>query len=410
MKIRDMSNELRWMMLGTIIANVSSTMYAPFLPLYLESLGAVVAMIGVFFTFNRIFVIVFRPIGGWISDHFGRLPTMAIGGVFGLASVFVYAIAPTWEWALLGALFSGMGSSLVGPSFQAYIAENAPEGATGSTFGLMESLFMICQIIGPLLGGFLAETVSFRVLMFVGTGITLIATLVRIWIAYGKPLPVRELKFASLKHDLRAATVLLLGGGFIVWLIVIEGIFQAGSEAVNPFLPTYATDIGGVSETVYGGFVALMSAVAALLSWLGGNFSDRYGEHISFAVGAFACGAGFLLMLLLPTTIGFIGGFTLMGLSMVFMRPAASALVSKTVPRHQLGLMYGVFNTAMGALAIPTPSIGGQLYETVSPRATLLLGVVLSFITIPLALWKLRVPTAKSKRTTDTVPVTSSGD
>src|SRR5690606_34704368 len=125
-----------------------------------ESLGATIEQVGLFFTILTVMAIIFRVLGGWISDHLGRVQTIAIGGVLGMVAILGYTLAPTWAWAMLGALFSEMGGAMVGPSFQAYTAENAPEGATSSTFGLVNGLFLICQIIGPLLGGLLVENSS----------------------------------------------------------------------------------------------------------------------------------------------------------------------------------------------------------------------------------------------------------
>src|SRR5690606_9112626 len=133
----------------------------------------------------------FRVLGGWISDKLGRLPTIAIGGVFGLLAYLGYTLAPTWSWAMLGALMGAAGSSLVAPSFQAYTAESAPEGKTASTFGLVEGLFLTCQIVGPLLGGYLVEHQGFKVMMWTATGIFAVAAAMRIFIARGKPLNAR---------------------------------------------------------------------------------------------------------------------------------------------------------------------------------------------------------------------------
>jgi len=101
-----------------IIANLAGEMYYPLLPLYLESLGASVQDVGLFFTLQVILSICFRILGGWISDYMGRLPTIALGGIFGMGAITGYTVAPTWEWAAIGALMAAVGSSLVGPSFK----------------------------------------------------------------------------------------------------------------------------------------------------------------------------------------------------------------------------------------------------------------------------------------------------
>lgn len=397
MKINQMSRDLRWMMFAAIIANISSRMLQPFMPLYLESLGASLQNVGLYFTLSVLTQVIFRILGGWISDNAGRLPTMAIGSIFGLLSTLAIVLAPTWEWAVITALLSGIGTSLVGPSYEAFIAEEAPQGAVGSAFGLMESLFLICQIIGPLLAGFLVQNAGYKVMLIGAFVIMFCATIVRLALARGKSFTYQQLKISTLSRDMRATVVFLLAGGLITWMFLTDGLLDASSEAVMPFLPKYATEVGGVSEVVYGGLFAFMSVIAMLTHWIGGNFADRYGNHISIAIGAGAGMLAFSLLAIFPTLMSFIIAFGLIGLSSAFTQPAFASLLSEIAPPQSLGVMYGVFRTAMGFMAIPAPTIGGKLYETWGPKATFALGIVLSLLAIPLSLLKLKSPQENQK-------------
>jgi len=71
-------------------------------------------------------------------------------------------------------------------------------------------------------------------------------------------------------------------------------------------------------------------------------------------------------------------------------------LLSEISPKNQLGVMYGLFRSALGIVAIPAPSIGGELFERISPTATLTFGIILSLIAIPLSLFKLSDSKAKT--------------
>ncbi len=397
MKLRDMSIELRWVMFALIVANTSSRMMQPFIPLYLESLGASVAEVGLFFTLNILFSILFRVLGGWVSDTVGRLPIMAVGSIFGTLSTLAFALAPTWELAIISAILSGIGASMVQPSYQAYIAETSPKGAVGSTFGLIESLFLICQIIGPLLGGFLVENSGYRALLWTAFVIMVIATIVRLSIARGKTIAYQKLGIQKLASDMRKTLAVLMAGGLLTWMFITDGLLDASSQSVMPFMPKYATEVAGITETGYGGLIAFLSVIAVLTSWLGGLFSDRYGTYISIAVGALCCAIAFAMLAVSTSTLSLIIGFGIMGASGAFIQPAFSALLSQAAPKDQLGVMYGLFRSALGLVAIPAPSIGGTLYDRISPTATLSLGILLSLIAIPLSLFKLRPMIEKVK-------------
>ena len=77
---------MRLFLLTMILANVAGAMYGGFLPLYLKSLGANVAQIGVFFTISQIIPLALQILGGWISDSLGRLKSIAAGSVSGVVS------------------------------------------------------------------------------------------------------------------------------------------------------------------------------------------------------------------------------------------------------------------------------------------------------------------------------------
>lgn len=387
-----MPRDLLALTLAMIIANTASFMYMPLLPLYLASLGASVEQIGLFFTLQVILSICFRILGGWISDHLGRLQTIAIGGVLGLAAFLGFTLAPTWGWAIVGALLSEMGGALVGPSFQAYTAEKAPEGSMSSTFGLVNALFFICIIIGPLLGGFLAQNYGYRVMLWVATGIFAVAAVIRVLMARGSGFAVRTLKPAKLVRDVRGLLALLLSGGLLMWLFIADGLVDAGTQLAIPFLPKFVTEVGGISAFAYTGLYAWTSFVSMLAMWPGGMVADRFGERRSIAFGALLFGMIWCVTVLKPTPVIFVIVFTLAGVAQAFIMPAFSSLVSKAVPRESLGITWGVYMTALGVLAVPAPYIGGLLYDNIAPAATFIFAGVCMIIAAPLALWKLRLP------------------
>ncbi len=391
MKLRELPPRLLFLTLTMIIANLASNMYFPLLPLYLESLGATVREVGFFFTMQVILSIAFRILGGWISDNIGRLLTVALGSSVGMAAILSFTLAPTWELAILGALFGEMGASLVGPSFQAYTAENAPEGKMSSTFGIVHSLFFVCMIIGPLLGGFLAENYGYKPMLWVATGIFLIATATRIALAWGSKIEIKPLHVTVLVREVRSLVMLFLAGGLLLWLFVIDGVMDAGWQVAYPFIPKYVTEMGKMSESHYGALFALMAVVATLTMWPGGMFADKFGERWSLTLGTAIFALMWGLMVVAPRREVFILCFVLAGAGRAFIDPAFSALISKAVPKESLGLTWGVFLTALGILAIPAPYIGGLLYEKLGAEVPFLAALVLAIAVIPVILSRLPV-------------------
>lgn len=392
MKILQVPRELFVLMLAMIIANTSHFMYYPLMPLYLESLGASVREIGFLFTLEVIFALCFRIIGGWASDTFGRLQTIAVGSVVGVISMFALVLAPTWQWVILSTLLLEAAVSMVAPSFQAYTAEQAPEGSTSSTFGLVNGLFFICMIIGPLLGGFLVDRYGFRAMLWAATVIYTAASVLRIWMAKRARFQMKTLQAAALLKDIRGLLGMMTAGGLLMWLFITDGLMDMGYQLVIPFLPKYMTEISGVSESGYGSLFALMSAVGAITMLPCGMFADRFGERWSLALGLCLTAAVWSLVIINGGIPLYVLAFGLAGMGRSFIEPAFASLLSQSVPASSRGMAWGVFMTALGVVAIPAPYIGGLAYDHWQPSAPFVLAVILALLTLPMVLSRLRLP------------------
>jgi DHA1 family multidrug resistance protein-like MFS transporter len=144
-----------------VFANIGGNMYGPLMPLYLKDLNASITQIGLFFTLSQIVPLALQILGGWVSDTLGRLRAIAIGSVFGVLGFIPLILADSWHWLLLAVAIGAVARALVGPSFDAFIAEHSTEENRGKVFGISQAIFMIVSVLGPPLGGWLAGTYGF---------------------------------------------------------------------------------------------------------------------------------------------------------------------------------------------------------------------------------------------------------
>lgn len=68
-----LNTNLRWFLLGMILANIAGQMAYSMLSLYLLDLGASVAQVGLVFTVASLVPTALQILGGWLSDTVGRL-------------------------------------------------------------------------------------------------------------------------------------------------------------------------------------------------------------------------------------------------------------------------------------------------------------------------------------------------
>ncbi len=390
------SKKLLLFMVAMVLANTGGNMYGPLLPLYLKELNASVVQIGLFFTLAQIIPLALQILGGWVSDSLGRLRSIAMGSVAGVFSYVGLILAPTWQWILVGEGLGSVTRSLVGPSFSAFIAEESAEESRARVFGITETIFMIVAVVGPPLGGWLADNYGFRIMLGVAGGLYLIATIIRIGMARSAARTVesnpQKLSMGSLKRDLGLMFGMIMAGGLVTWILLTDGVRDVAYSMSFTLFPVYLQDFGGMSIQQIGWLESIFGIFMMLTTMPAGWLADKKGDRVPIVLGFLF---EFFAMMTFIRVSGFIGyavAWALFGLGVGLMSPAYQALISKAVPEKMRGTAFGLFQTSLGVVSLPAPWIGAQLWERVSPRFTFSLTAWLGLLSIIPVWFKFRLP------------------
>jgi MFS family permease len=380
------SRTLLWFMIAMMFANIGGNMYGALLPLYLKELGASVTQIGLFFTLSQIIPLALQILGGWISDTLGRLRSVALGSVAGNLTFVGFILAPTWQFVLVGEAFSAMTRSLIGPSFSAFIAEQSSEKNRARVFGVTDALFMIVGVVGPPLGGWLADVYGFRFMLAVAWAFYAVATIIRVNMARnaaknGEGHP-KKLTFSGLRQNLGTMFGLLASGGLVTWVLITDGVRDIAFALSGNLMPLYLETIGGMTYQQIGWLGSVFGICMMLVNVPAGWLADKKGERIGIVLGFLLEAAA---MGLFVSTSGFVGyAFTwaLFGVGVGLMSPAYNSLISKAVPEKVRGTAFGLFSTSLGLVSLPSPWIGAQLWERASPRVPFLVTGAAALVSI----------------------------
>jgi len=393
-----LSRLLLLFMLAMILANIAGHMHMALLPLYLRSLNASVAQVGLFFTLSQIVPLALQILGGWVSDSLGRLRSIALGSLAGVLSYFGLVLAPTWQWVLLGEGLGSLTRSLVGPSFDAFVAEQSSETNRARVFGITQTLFMIVTVIGPPLGGWLAGRYGFKAMLFIAGLLYTCATVIRVGMARaaarGREAHPRKLTLSGLRANLGAMGGLIFAGGLVTWILLTDGVRDVAFALSFNLMPIYLEDIGGLSlqqigwlNSVFGLFVMLTTIPAG---WL----ADKRGERLSIAAGFLFISLGIVLLIQAGTFVSFAAAWAVFGIGVGMVTPAYQSLISKAVPERLRGTAFGLFSTSLGLISLPAPTIGAQLWGAFGPRAPFAITAAAALFCIFPVWAKFRLPSA----------------
>ena len=391
------SRTLLWFMIAMMFANIGGDMYGALLPLYLKELGASVTQIGLFFTLSQIIPLALQILGGWISDTLGRLRSVALGSLAGNLIFVGFILAPTWQFVLIGEAFSAMTRSLIGPSFSAFIAEQSSEKNRARVFGVTDALFMIVGVVGPPLGGWLADAYGFRFMLAIAWAFYAVATVIRVNMARnaaknGEGHP-QKLSFSGLRSNLGTMVGLLASGGLVTWVLITDGVRDIAFALSGNLMPLYLEAIGGMTYQQIGWLGSVFGICMMLVNIPAGWLADKKGERIGIVLGFLleARGDGAVREHERISGAMPLPGRSF-GVGVGLMSPAYNSLISKAVPEKVRGTAFGLFSTSLGLVSLPSPWIGAQLWERASPRVPFLVTGAAALVSILPAWAKFKLP------------------
>ncbi|MBF8290960.1 MAG: Multidrug resistance protein [Chloroflexi bacterium] len=214
-------------MLGLLLGALDQTIVSVALPTIVTELGGQ-ALLTWTITIYLLASTITVPFYGKLSDLYGRRPLLMIGiGLFLVGSV-LSGLSQDMTQLILFRGIQGLGAGALFPISLAVIGDLFTPAERGKYQGLFGAVFGLSSIVGPLLGGFLTERVSWHWIFFVNLPLGLVALFV-IW----RLLPTIKRSDASRNLDYLGAAVFTLAvGTFLVGLTNKQtldwGTFEVG--------------------------------------------------------------------------------------------------------------------------------------------------------------------------------------
>ena len=206
----------------------------------------------------------FMLVGAKLGDIWGRDRAFAIGlAVYGLGSLTT-ALSPNLQVLLIGwSLVEGLGAVLVVPAIAALTAANYEGKQRALAYGVIGGVAGAAVAVGPVIGGWVTTTFSWR-LVFVGEVVVVLGILLVRNRMQPSPRPERPPKLDAVGSALSA-----LGLGLVVF-----GILRSSSWGW--VRPIDAPTIGGVEITPFGfSVVPFLIVGGVLLLWFFSWWEER---------------------------------------------------------------------------------------------------------------------------------------
>ena len=401
----------RWVIaataLGSGMAFLDSTVINVALPAVQADLGATIQDVQWIYGAYALVLTALLLIGGSLGDHYGRRRVFSLGVVLFAASSLWCALAPSPELLIAARAAQGLGGAMMVPGSLAILGASFEKTLRAKAIGTWAALSGMGMAVGPVLGGWLVENISWRAAFLINVLLALVTLLIVFrHVPESRDPEAARLDFGgallgtaglgalvyglirSSSAGLGDAAVLVPLAVGILCLAAFVFVESRSKKAMVPlslfrsrdfdgaslytllfymaltgslyFLPFQLVQVHGYSALAVGGIFLPFVAIAFVLGYLSGRVVDRFGAKLLLIVASLALAVGFVLFALPGENHGsywttFFPAMVVQGFGMALVIAPLTSVALNSVEGPHTGLASGVNNAvcrAGGLLAV----------------------------------------------------------
>jgi MFS family permease len=373
--------------LTSFFTDAASDMIFPLLPIFLGSLGAGAAFLGLVEGIADATASLLKLVSGYLADRTPRRKPLIVLG-YGLAAVAKPLIAlATAPWHVLTVRVADrIGKGIRSAPRDVVIASAAVPGQAGRAFGFHRAMDHAGAVVGPLVAtALLGLGLGLRSIFWIAAVPSALSVLCVLLVREPKPKPDPSIaRDATPAPRSRERLPARLRSYFAILLL-----FSIGNSS-DAFLLLRATNLG-IAPAVLPILWTVLHVSKLTSSYLGGGWSDRVPRGYLIAAGWIVYATTYVGLAFADQAWHAWALFVVYGTYYGLTEPAEKALVKDLAHDAVRGRAFGYYNFVVGISAVPASLLTGWLWQAHGPALALTTGAGLAGLSAVLRLiWSSR--------------------
>ncbi|OPA73628.1 MFS transporter [Paenibacillus selenitireducens] len=318
-----------FMSVGMLFLFIGFYSLMPTLPLFIQQMGGNEMQVGLAMGAFMLSAVIFRPIVGGLLDRFGRRPFIVWGLLFFTVALYMY------DWVggiivLIGLrILHGMSWAVSTTAIFTSVTDMIPSSRRGEGMGWFTTAMTLAMAVGPVLGIWVTQNLSYHALFLIAVGFSAAALLLTLSVK----MPFQP-QSGIRKIELFESSGLPVNISVFFLTIAYGGI--------TTFVPLFANSI----QVNSGTFFLVYAAALALTRPIAGKLSDRNGERVVIVPALVITMIALITLSFSTGWLGFLISAVLYGIGFGSAQPALQAATIRLARPDRKGAANASFLTA----------------------------------------------------------------
>jgi len=364
------------------VDGIGGTLLFPFFALYITAkfnVGMLEA--GILLGMSSLFGLIGGMFGGALTDKFGRKRLILFGLVFSAVSTLAFGLVNDIKVLYPLAIVVGLLSSISHPAHEAMIADILPEKKRQEGFGILRVVANFSWIIGPAIGGFLANINYFYLFAIDSVISCFVALIIARTIPETKPEPHAHEESQSLLQTFNGYRFVFRDRAFIAFIIANITMMIVYQQMYGS-LSVYIRDYHNLTPQHYG-WLMMTSAITVVLFqfWLTRTIK-HLPPFLMMAFGTIFYAVGFLLFGFFTTFILFALNIVIITIGEMIVVPTSQSLVAGFAPDDMRGRYMAIAGLSWAIPSTIGPGLAGYIMDNYNPNLVWYIGGALCGLSV----------------------------